>query len=496
MRKVTKINQEIVQMKKLRVGAYCRVSTMQSDQRNSYDIQKSYFRQLFDKSVTEELVDVYADLGISGTKSETRPEFQRMLDDCRTGRIERIYTKSISRFARNTKDCLVTLRELKGLGVTVVFEKEGIDTAKISDEILLTIMEGLAQEESGSISKNIRWSLRRKMAQGTLGIAKVPYGYDKSSGKLIINEEKAAVVRRIFSLYLSGNGARRIAVIFNDEDIPSPTGIKWNNVTILKILRQEKYIGDIRWQKTWSEFMGKSWQINRGNVDSFYIRDTHLAIIDRETFVAVQALISKSTAKADKKNDSPFRGKISCTCGRSYYYKKAVHRNYWECSGRFDFTEPCKNPIIYDDALSAAWDRLCQKLRRHADDILTPCLIQLSLLEDNMNNGEIAELEAQEKELRQRRYVLCRLCSEGLITHEKLFESEAEIDKQLAEIENKIDRLTQNLDDTAEKIEMIYKLISTASPKRLIKLIIDNIIIDNGTACFVLTSGLRFKEVL
>ena len=147
MRKVTKINQEIVQMKKLRVGAYCRVSTMQSDQRNSYDIQKSYFRQLFDKSVTEELVDVYADLGISGTKSETRPEFQRMLDDCRTGRIERIYTKSISRFARNTKDCLVTLRELKGLGVTVVFEKEGIDTAKISDEILLTIMEGLPNDK-------------------------------------------------------------------------------------------------------------------------------------------------------------------------------------------------------------------------------------------------------------------------------------------------------------------------------------------------------------
>ena len=164
MRNITRMNQELTQIRKLRVGAYCRVSTMLSDQRNSYDIQKSYFRQMFDRSVTEELVNVYADLGISGTKSETRPEFQRMLDDCRNGRIERIYTKSISRFARNTKDFLVTLRELKKLGVTVVFEKEGIDTARISDEIMVTIMEGLAQEESGSIKK---YKMEHKTKNGT-----------------------------------------------------------------------------------------------------------------------------------------------------------------------------------------------------------------------------------------------------------------------------------------------------------------------------------------
>ena len=201
MRKINYIEQYMPTYPlKKKVGAYCRVSTMQSDQFHSYETQKMYFHQLFANSPIEELIDVYADLGISGTKAETRPEFQRMLDDCRTGRIERIYTKSISRFARNTKDCLVTLRELKRLGITVCFEKEGIDTARISDEIMVTIMEGLAQEESGSISKNIRWSLKRKMANGTLGIARVPYGYEKQNGKLIINDDKAAVVKRIFSL--------------------------------------------------------------------------------------------------------------------------------------------------------------------------------------------------------------------------------------------------------------------------------------------------------
>ena len=497
MRKISRSGQvtPLYQVKK-KVGAYCRVSTMQSDQRHSYEAQTAYFRQLFANSNTEELVDIYADFGISGTKAEIRPKFNRMLDDCRTGRIERIYTKSISRFARNTKDCLVTLRELKRLCVTVCFEKEGIDTARISDEIMVTIMEGLAQEESGSISKNIRWSLKRRMANGTMGIARVPYGYDKENGKLIINEEKAAIVRRIFSLYLSGNGARRIAVIFNEECIPSPTGKMWNNVTILKILRQEKYIGDIRWQKTYSVFMGETWKINKGQADSFYIRDSHPAIIDRDTFTTTQALIAKSTFKPCKKNESPFRGKLCCTCGRSYFYKSAKHRDYWECSGRFDFTEPCKNPIVYDDELNAAWERLCQKLRNHADDILTPCLVQFSMLEDAMNSGEMAELERQEQELRQRRYVLCRLCSENCITHEKLFESETEIDSQLAEIEAKIEKLSHDIDDTAEQIEMLNKLVTTVSSDRLFGMITERITIDNGTACFELKGGLKLKEVL
>ena len=334
------------------------------------------------------------------------------------------------------------------------------------------------------------------MANGTMSIVRIPYGYDKENGKLVINEEKAAVVKRIFSLYLSGKGARRIAVIFNEEGIPSPTGIKWNNVTILKMLRQEKYIGDIRWQKTYSVFMGEMWKINKGQVDSYYIRNSHPAIIDRETFMAAQALLTKSVPKSGKKTDNPFRGKAHCTCGRSYFYKTAKHRDYWECTGRFGFDEPCKNPIIYDDALNAAWQRLCTKLRRHADDIITPCLVQLSILEENMNSGEISELEKQEKELLQRRYVLCRLCAENCITHEKLFESEKEIDSQLAEIDAKIEKLSNDIDDTAEQLELLYKLITTTSAERLVDLILEKIVIDNGTAVFELKGGLKLKEVL
>ena len=198
--------------KKIRIAAYCRVSTNASDQQHSFNAQKIHFMMLYAHSVDYELTDIYADMGISGTKTVIRPEFQRMMDDARCGKIDRVVCKSISRFARNTKDCLIALRELKKLGVTVAFEKEGIDTARVSDEIMITIMEGLAQEEANSISRNVRWSLRRRMADGTLKIARVPYGYAKDEKRnLVIDEEKAAVVRRIYELYLSGLGVRKIS---------------------------------------------------------------------------------------------------------------------------------------------------------------------------------------------------------------------------------------------------------------------------------------------
>lgn len=242
--------------------------------------------------------------------------------------------------------------------------------------------------------------------------------------------------------------------------------------------------------------MGDMRRINKGDADSYYIRNSHPAIIDRDTFAMTQALIAKSTFKPRENNESPFRGKLRCTCGRSYYYKKAKHRDYWECSGRFDLTEPCANPIVYDDELNAAWERLCLKLRDHADDILTPCLVQFSALKDAMNGGELAELERQEKELRQKRYVLCRLCSENCITHEKLFESETEIELRLAEIHTKMERSSHDIDETAEQIELLHKLVTAVSSQRLLEMITERINIVNGTACFELKGGLKLKEVL
>lgn len=162
---------------KIRCAAYCRVSSDSEEQLNSFMAQTRYYEKAFEKSDREQLVDIYADEGITGTREDNRDEFQRMISDCRKGRIDRIYTKSISRFARNTKDCLKNIRELKSLGITVLFEKENIDTANMTDEMMITIMGGLAQEESTSISQNLRWGIKKRMENGTIKMCKAAFGY-------------------------------------------------------------------------------------------------------------------------------------------------------------------------------------------------------------------------------------------------------------------------------------------------------------------------------
>ena len=480
--------------RKTRVGAYCRVSTENKEQKHSYNSQVNYFRRQYRYSGNEELVEIYADM-CSGTTISDRTEFIRMIEDCRRGKLDRIVTKSLSRFARNTRECLSTLRELKNLGISVLFEKEGIDTRCVSDEIMISILEGLAQEESASISRNIRWSIKRKMASGTLGIARVPLGYVKSNGKLLIDDKAADIVRRIYSLYLSGMGAKRIASVFNDEGILSPTGILWNNVTILKILKQEKYIGDICWQKTYSEFMGKKWMINKGERDSYYIRDCLPAIISRKDFVAVQELRERNTRHAHKMYSSIFRGKTKCTCGRSYYYIKR-NKAVWRCSGKYDTVNPCLNPVFFDNEYHLAWRRLCFKLRRFADEIILPCIIQCELLENGIINDELCELRAREGELLDRRYALYSLCSYGCLTAEKLAGAEVPLNAELDIIKKQLERLENNSIKTSEKLGSLYSVITREINENIADEILLNVVSDGMAIEFELIGGLKLREIL
>ena len=493
MRKMTTIKQTKAKKKK-RVAAYCRVSSDKYEQQSSFEMQRAYFQKIYANSDALELIDVYTDTA-SGTSSLYRPGFQQLMSDCRAGKIDRIVTKSLSRFARNTRECLTTLREMKRMGVTVHFEKEGIDTANVSDEIMITIMEGLAQEEAASISRNVRWSLKRRMANGTLGIARVPYGYKKVDGSLIIEENQAEVVRRIFSLYLSGTGAKRIAVLLNDENIPSPTGKEWNNVTILKILRQEKYIGDIRWQKTYSTFMGAKWKINRGEKESYYIRDCLPQIISREDFMNAQTLRERNTRKPNKTNSSPFRGITKCTCGRSFYFKNR-EKPLWECSGKYSTVNPCSNPTFLDSDYHRAWNRMCKKLKDYADEVILPCLDLFELSEECLISDEILQLREKAEELSNRKYVLCSLCSQGCITTEKLLTLQNEIDAELEDIEKKLSLIDGQGDETIDELTSLYRLIAGTTSERMTKMILKSVISDGKTVEFELLGGLKIKEAL
>lgn len=314
---------EIKTDNKLRVAAYCRVSSNSADQQNSYAVQLAYYGSKFSDSETETLVEIYADEGISGTRDDKRAEFQRMINDCRKGKIDRIYAKSISRFARNTRDCLKYVRELKSLGITIFFEKENIDTAKVTDEMMITIMGGLAQEESVSISQNMQWSIRKRMQNGTYIASNQPYGYDKINGRLVINEAEAEIVRRIFNEYLSGFGLNSICKNLNaDGIIMGKSGIEWKKKAVRYILTNEKYIGDCLWQKSYTEniFPFKKPK-NRGEADQYYVADHHEPIISREMFETVQELLKK---RGEEFGHTEFRKypltmKIQCgNCGRIF----------------------------------------------------------------------------------------------------------------------------------------------------------------------------------
>ena len=241
---------------KIRCAAYCRVSSDSEDQLNSFMAQTRYYSKVFENSGTEELVDIYADEGITGTREDKRGEFQRMMKDCRRGKIDRIYTKSISRFARNTKECLKNVRELKSLGITIFFEKENIDTAKLSDEMMITIMGGLAQEESTSISQNMRWSVKKRMENGTYKNAVPPFSFKKVNGDLEIDENQAEIVRKMFEWYTNGYGLQAIANKLNSMNVPSSKrNVLWKADNVKYILKNDRYIGNALFQKALSQQM-------------------------------------------------------------------------------------------------------------------------------------------------------------------------------------------------------------------------------------------------
>ena len=292
--------------RKLRVAAYARVSSSSEDQLNSYRVQNQYYSELISSNPDWEMVDIYADEGITGTSVEKREDFQRMMQDCRKGKIDRILVKSISRFARNTKDCLAAVRELKELGVSVQFEEQGIDTSKVSSEMVTAIMASLAQKGSESISSNVRWGVQKRMLDGTFISSSVPYGYEMFHGQLRILPSEAQFVKWIFQAYLSGLNAQSIAEQMNQAY--ALLGIentrKWHNTTILYILSNERYIGDSLWQKTYATDSLPTRQIkNTGSKTQYYIEHTHTPIIDRDTYSAVQRLREKRKLGAKYNDD-------------------------------------------------------------------------------------------------------------------------------------------------------------------------------------------------
>ena len=259
---------------------------------SSFEAQVSYYTNFIERNPDFECAGIYADEGISGTNTKKREQFNRMIEDCKAGKIDGIITKSISRFARNTLDCLNYVRQLKDLGIGVTFEKENIFTLDSKGEVLLSILSSLAQDESRSISENSTWGIRRRFEQGRLFINTTKFlGYDKDkNGNLVINEKQAKIVRRIYKEFLDGKGANRIARDLEKDRVPNWHGkAKWYENSIRGILTNEKYKGDALLQKTYTvDFLNKKREENTGQVPQYYVEDSHPAIIDKEMWEAAQ----------------------------------------------------------------------------------------------------------------------------------------------------------------------------------------------------------------
>ncbi len=443
----------------VRTAAYARVSSDSEDQLNSFAAQIRYYTELLQNSTEAVFVDMYADEGITGTSAAKRADFQRLMSDCRKGKIDRILTKSVSRFARNTPECLAAVRELKALGISVYFEKEDIDTAEISTEMMLAIYSQFAQEESISISKNCRMGVHKRMMEGTYKTSSTPFGYDYIDGNLQINPEKAEIVKQIFSWYVSGIGMAEIAARLNSQSVRDEI---WRHGTIRYILTNEKYIGDTLLQKkfTTDTLPFKSIR-NRGEKEQYYVSGTHEPIIEKSVFNNAQKMLAERDKPSGFANiKSPFRKKIFCgNCGCTFKRKPRKSCVCWTCRKHDEFTENCKIRQIRETEFQAAFVRLWNKLQAHYKMILVPMLRQYETLYEKEKSGNIqlSSLRKEIADIKQQIHLLAVLNTQGTLDSAYFKERSQEHDRKLLTAQR---QLNANLNDQdSERLDKLHKLI-------------------------------------
>ena len=366
-----------IDMRPKRVAAYCRVSTDREEQEHSFETQKAMYTEMIMMKPTWQMAGIYADEGITGTVAKKRPGFMRMIEDCRKGKIDMIVTKSVSRFSRNNLDCLMYVRELKQLGIPIIFEKEGINTIQVSSELLLTLFGALSQAESESISMNVKLGIRQSLKNGNVRFSyKTFLGYRKGvDGQPEIVPEQADIVRRIYNDFLAGATYLEIAKRLTEENVPTMGGgNRWFSERIKSILKNEKYKGDALLQKTYiTDPISKRVKKNNGELPMYYVENSHPAIIERRIFDRVQEEIARRAGKKKVKQTGTktelgrYSGKYALTellycgeCGTPYrrctWSRDGKKKIVWRCVSRLDYGKKyCKNsPSVEESRLHNA----------------------------------------------------------------------------------------------------------------------------------------------
>lgn len=417
VRTVTDRNEQNLAGQKKRIGVYVRVSTELDSQASSYEIQVSYFKEYVQKNPQWELVEIFADEGISGTSTKNRAGFNRMIESCKNKEIDYIITKSISRFARNTLDCLHYIRMLKGLGIGIYFQKENLDTLDSKSELFLTILSSMAQEESRSISENTKWGVQKRFQQGIVHMPTTYFlGYDTDEdGNIVIDEEQAKVVRRIFQEFLNGKGTSLIAKGLMEDGVLTARGNPtWTSDSVYKILKNEKYMGDCLAQKTVTlDFLTHKRVRNKDHQPQFLVRNNHPAIISEEDWNAVQQELkrrSKMLRDPDGKYSMRYSGTATFSnklfCGECQgpvirrrltthtKEREKAHFTAWQCRSAAKLDREykgCKSKYIWEEDLEKEFMKLLIELKDKKEKIINEA--QLAIDEYSLTESEEARLE-------------------------------------------------------------------------------------------------------
>ena len=497
---------------KLRVAAYCRVSSDSGDQMNSFMAQLNYYTTLIGSKDNWTMTDIYADAGITGTSAEKRPDFQRLLSDCRKGQVDKILVKSISRFARNAKDCLETIRKLKTIGVGVYFEEQNIDTASMSGELLTAMFSAIAQKESESISGNMRWSYQHRMRSGTYIPPTLPYGYVLKNRSIEIDGPRADVIRRIFAEYLSGSSTETIAAGLSADKVPCRYGgTDWCGMAIRFILTNEKYTGNSIWQKYYTtDTLPYRHPRNKGEKESYYAENTHPAIIPQADFDAAQRLMDQRRQKIVPPQDFPYplRRKVYCgNCGTVFRRKIVRNIVYWSCMGHDKRgKDHCKTVQIAETEIHAAFLRLYHKLRLHGEPILKQMISDLQSVQERrmLWSEDIIELNKRISDITDQDRMLADMNKCGLVDPDIFISQSNELAQQLRSAKQEKARLMDAKgDDTLARTRQLLETLG-AMPEflpdfddEIFSDLVDRIIADDrSTLRFRLKNGLELSETI
>ncbi|HEX3022023.1 MAG TPA: recombinase family protein, partial [Lachnospiraceae bacterium] len=458
---------------KLLVAAYCRVSTDSRDQANSLENQKNYFNHYINYNEDWTFVKMYVDEGITGTSIRKRNAFQEMLEDAYNHRFQILITKEISRFARNTLDSIYYTRRLKDLGIGIIFLNDNINTLDNDAELRLTIMSSIAQEESRRISERVKWGQRRSMEQGIV-FGRALLGYDVVDGSLRINEREADIVRLIFRSYLEeGKGAARIATELSDASIPTAPYMKeWSATAILRILRNEKYCGDLKQRKTYTpNYLTHEKKVNKGEEEYVTVRKHHEAIVDREIFLQVQKELNRRGRKPPQSsrysNRYCFSGKIRCgECHASFVSRSKRRRSgseyrSWRCSNSLKQSTTCSCPSVNEEYLRRILCEVMHDLPLSSKEIVDS---MMNLLE---GCGFLGKEEASRKTneqtrrkldiLKRRKERLLELYLMEGVALEEYRKLDRKLCKEIDELERKLEGKEERITNSFEKANFLDK---------------------------------------